>query len=361
MLSPLRGSRPARLRPTRMSLAVTPSPSAWPRASPDRTASCSGPGWRLSRSGPIRQRRAAWQRETSPSPTRSPRTPRCERSSSPARRSRRRLSPIRCISRCGASRRADRTGTASRAGTPRAVSAGRGPPRRPVTRSASSASASSPAPTTSTGTSRPIGTSPTSHPDLVLFLGRLHLRVCRSSAADRPTAQRWGRGGDAARLSQPVRAVPARPGPPAAPRRGADARDLGRPRGPERLRRPVVGDVRSAPKPSWRGGPPRIRPSTSTCRSGRAGRDRRGPRSSSTTASPTATWSSSRCSTGGSIAAAKRAPGRQTTGAATSRPMPGVPNGGTLPGPSSARRRRPGSSTAWRGHRRGGTSWRRTC
>ena len=73
---------------------------------------------------------------------------------------------------------------------------------------------------------------------------RLHLRVRGPSPSDGPAPQRQRRGSDAADLSQPVRAVPHGSRSPAAPRRGAGARDVGRPRGPERLRLGVVGDVR---------------------------------------------------------------------------------------------------------------------
>ena len=88
--------------------------------------------------------------------------------------------------------------------------------------------------------------------------GRLHLRG--AGRRGQRARARGRRGADAAGLPQPPRPVQDRPRPPAAPRRGAVARDLGRPRGGQRLRGPAVGVARpGVPRAPRRGVPGLLR------------------------------------------------------------------------------------------------------
>ncbi len=74
--------------------------------------------------------------------------------------------------------------------------------------------------------------------------GRLHLRDDRSQGTERPSSQRRRRGGHAVDVSQPLCAIPDRPGPATAARDHHGAADVGRPRGQQRLCRPLVAELR---------------------------------------------------------------------------------------------------------------------
>ncbi len=76
------------------------------------------------------------------------------------------------------------------------------------------------------------------------FPRRLHLRNHRREPADRAPAFRWRRSRDAADLSQPLCAIPIRPGPATPARAGAGACHLGRSRSAKRLRRQILGIFR---------------------------------------------------------------------------------------------------------------------
>ena len=76
----------------------------------------------------------------------------------------------------------------------------------------------------------------------------------------------------AARLSDPVRGLQDRRGPAGGARRVPVDRHLGRSRSAEQLRRRRLAGQRSARRCSSRAAPPRIRRTTSTCRSGRPAR-----------------------------------------------------------------------------------------
>ena len=315
--------RPARLPPRRARAAIARRPVADGCAAPARpevagrdpfslgvaageparTASCSGPGWRPSRSGRsrgagradggrcrphLRDRRGS--RDADDRPVRPG-----DRGGRPSR--------TRCTSRCGASppgRPYWYRFTQRRRPEPHRPRLDRAGARSPAR--ASSASASSPAPTTSTGTSRPTGTSPTNHPDLVLFLGDyIYEYVDRV----RPTVRRHSDGVEAATL-------------PTYRNRYAQYRldpDL------QRLHAEVPAlvtwddhEVQNDYADQWSatfddpGGLPGAagRRLSGLLRAHAAPAEpvatRKGPRSGCTTASPTGTWWSSRCSTGGSTA-----------------------------------------------------------
>ena len=178
------------------------------------------------------------------------------------------------------------------------------------------------------------------NPDLVLFLGDYIYEYVEQSPTDRAPPQRRRRSDDAADLSQPLCAVPARSRPAAAARDGAGARHLGRPRGAERLRRQVVAMLRRSRACSCSGAPPPIRRSTSTCRCGRSCRSRTARRCASTTASPSATSLEISLLDGRQYRSRDACYGRPNRAAAISRPTPAARSGATPAAPCSASRRK---------------------
>ena len=136
-------------------------------------------------------------------------------------------------------------------------------------RSIGCASASCPAPTTSTAISPPTGISPRKIPSSCSFSATTFTNTIEDEPPDRAAAQ----DGIVAATLPTYRNRYAQyrldPDSAAAARAGAGARHLGRSRGGERLRRPMVAMVSTSRRSSCCSGRRPTRRSTSTCRCGR--------------------------------------------------------------------------------------------